>query len=159
MNKWLVASYIKKELKRLELNLTNQNFKYYLPKIIIQKNKSIFKKDEVLFPGYIFIHIDPTKYSALNYTKGVKNIIKFGNNISFISDDEIENIKVFEKIHQNLPVKKNIQIGQDVKIKEGGLKGNLAKIYSLPAKERIDILVYILGSKRRINIALKDLAL
>ena len=55
MKYWLIATYKTNETKRLENNLSNQNFDYYLPKIVIRKNNSILG-EEVLFPGYIFIN-------------------------------------------------------------------------------------------------------
>ena len=38
--KWLIASYKTNEVKRVESNLLNQNFDYYLPKITIKKINS-----------------------------------------------------------------------------------------------------------------------
>jgi len=76
--KWLIALYKINEVKRLESNLLNQNFEYYLPKITIKKINSN-PKVEVLFPGYIFVNTSLENYSALKYTMGIKNIIKFGD--------------------------------------------------------------------------------
>ena len=41
--------------------------------------------------------------------------------------------------------------------KKGSLKGNLAKICSFPSKNRIGILLYFLGSQRRITILRENL--
>ena len=37
MNYWLVATFNRNNIKVLEANLSNQEFEYYLPKIIIKK--------------------------------------------------------------------------------------------------------------------------
>ena len=84
--KWLVASYKSNESKRLERNLSNQKFDFYLPKITIKKINAN-PKVEVLFPGYIFVNTGLENYSALKYTMGIKNIIKFGDNISCVSSE------------------------------------------------------------------------
>ena len=78
---WLVATYKINEVRRVESNLLNQKFDYCLPKITIKKINSN-PKVEVLFPGYIFVNTSFENYSALKYTMGIKNIIKFGDNIS-----------------------------------------------------------------------------
>ena len=96
MKYWLVASYKTNKVKSVEKNLDNQNFEYYLPKITIKKSNSILK-EVILFPGYIFVKTSDKNYSALKYTIGIKNIIKFGNNISHISDDEIKSMQEIEK--------------------------------------------------------------
>ena len=154
--KWLIASYKSKELKRVESNLLNQNFDYYLPKITTKKINTNSKK-EVLFPGYIFINASFENYSALKYTKGIKNIIKFGDSIPFISDEDIKAIQMVEEESKISPIISKIQIGQDALIAIGSFKGSIVKICSLPSKKRVGVLLTFLGSIRRITIPEKDL--
>ena len=156
MKNWLVATYKINEIKRLEKNLFNQNFCYYLPKITT-KNANSQPKEEILFPGYIFVNTSFKNYSALQYTIGIKNVIKFGDNISYISDQEIEAIQMTEKTSKLHPIASKIKIGQDALISKGSLKGTIVKICSLPYKERVGILLSILGSTRRVSILKKDL--
>tara|TARA_B110000503_G_C7039262_1_gene367488 strand:+ start:87 stop:563 length:477 start_codon:yes stop_codon:yes gene_type:complete len=158
MKNWLVASYKINEVKRVEKNLLNQKFNYYLAKITTKKINSS-SKEELLFPGYIFINTSFENYSALKYTKGIKNIIKFGDHISCISNDEIKTLQTVEESSKTDPVVSQIHIGQDAVISRGSLKGSIVKICSLPSKERVDILLSFLGSLRRFNIAKKDLIL
>ena len=153
---WLVATYKINEVIRLESNLLNQKFDYYLPKITTKKINSN-PKVEVLFPGYIFVNISFINYSALKYTKGIKNIIKFGDNISCISDKEIEAMQMAEETSKIDPVVSQIQIGQDVMIAKGSLAGSIVKVCSLPSKERVGILLSFLGSLRRVTVPKKDI--
>lgn len=158
MKYWFIASYKINEIKRLEQNLINQKFKYYLPKIVTKNINTFATKEEVLFPGYIFVNIGFKNYSKLKYTIGIKKVIKFGNSISFISDDEIKAIKSIEKTSKRDPVFSAIQIGQDAVVLKGSLKGSIVKVCSLPSKKRIDILLSILGSPRRVSIPLQNLS-
>ena len=154
--KWLIALYKINEVKRVENNLLNQKFDFYLPKITIKKNNSN-PKEEILFPGYIFVNTSFENYSALKYTMGIKNIIKFGDNISYISDESIKIIQMAEETSKIDPVASQIQIGQDAVISKGSLKGSMVKICSLPSKERVGVLLSFLGSMRRVTIPEKDL--
>ena len=156
MKYWIVATYKINEINIAEINLKNQGFDYYLPKIITKKHNSN-PKEEAMFPGYIFINTNIDKCSSLKYTKGIKNIIKFGENISYIANEEIESISKVEKSSRLKPFVKKIEIGQEVNIKSGSFKGNIAKICSLPSNKRVGILLHILGSLRRIDISEKDL--
>lgn len=157
MDHWFVASYKIKEIKTLEKNLKNQSIDYYLPKITKNKINNTLK-EEVMFPGYIFIKTSINKFSAVKYTKGIRNIIKFGNNFSYISDKEIKILRGVELLSKSKPLNSKINIGGRVYIKSGSLKGNIAKINSLPSKERIEVLLYFLGSNRRAIIPQRDLA-
>jgi transcription antitermination factor NusG len=153
---WLVASYKINELKKLESNLLNQKFEYYLPKIV--RKKINFKpKIEILFPGYIFVNTNLENYKALKYTKGIRKIIKFGDNIPYLSNEEIESIKMLEETSKINPVVSQLKIGQAVTIAKGSLKGTIAKVCSLPAKERVGILLSFFGSIRRATISQKDI--
>ena len=156
IKKWIVATYKINQVGKLESNLLNQKFDYYLPKITTKKINSN-PKVEVLFPGYIFVNTSLENYSALKYTIGIRNIIKFGDNVSCISCEEIEAIQIAEGKSKINPVVSQIQIGQDVLVAKGSLAGSVVKICSLPSNERVGILLSILGSMRRVTIPEKDL--
>ena len=153
---WLVATYKINEVRRVESNLSNQKFDYYLPKITIKKINAT-SKVEVLFPGYIFVNTSLENYSALKYTMGIKNIIKFGDNISCLSSDEIEAMQMAEETSKINPVASQIELGQEAMISKGSLKGSIVKICSFPSKQRVDILLTFLGSIRRVTVLEKDL--
>ena len=156
MKYWHVATYKLNEIKRVETNLLNQRFDYYLPKITTKKI-NFTSEEKVLFPGYIFINIRSKNFTSLKYTKGIKNIVKFGENIPYISEHEIKNIKLFEESSKLQPVVSNIKVGQEAQIKTGSFKGHLVKISSLPSKKRVEILLNFLGSQRIISIPENDL--
>ena len=154
--KWLIALYKINEAKRVESNLLNQKFDYYLPKMTTKKI-NCKPKEEVLFPGYIFVNTSFKNYSALRYTMGIINIIKFGANIPYISDNEIKVMQTAEEKSKIDPIASKLEIGQDVLIAKGSLKGSIVKICSLPTKERVGVLLSFLGSMRRVTILEKDL--
>jgi transcriptional antiterminator RfaH len=156
--KWFVATYKINEVKRLETNLINQKFEYYLPKIFI-KNINSALKEEALFPGYVFVNTSVKNYSALKYTMGISMIIKFGDNIALMSNEDIKAIEIAEQASKIDPLSSQIQIGQEAIILKGSLKGNIVKICSLPSKERAGILLSFLGSIREVTIPKKDLIL
>ena len=156
MKHWLVATYKKNEVKRLERNLSDQKLDYFLPKITKKKPNSD-PKEELLFPGYIFVNTSFKNYSALKYTKGIKDILKFGDNISCISNEEITIMKMTEESSKIDPVILRPQLGQEAVIREGSLKGVLVEISSLPSKERVGVLLTFLGTSRRIEIPEKNL--
>ena len=156
MKNWLIATYKLNEVKSLERNLSNQKFVYFLPKINKKKLNSKPRK-EVLFPGYIFVNISFKNYSALKYTKGIKDILKFGDRIPSISDEEIKTIQMLEASSLTSPITTKFKLGQEVIVKEGSLRGMIVKICSLPSKDRVEVLLNFLGSSRKVIIPEKNL--
>ena len=49
---------------------------------------------ELLFPGYVFVNTSLDNYSALKYTAGIKNIIKFGEKIACMSSEDIKRMQI-----------------------------------------------------------------
>jgi len=158
MKVWMVATYKKNELKRLQNNLQNQNFKFYYPKIkTIKNNLSI--EEEPLFHGYIFICARIEDYQKIKYTKGISNVISFNNNIATLANDEITELKRIEETSSLEPIVQKVFVGQEGAMIDGPFKGSLIKIASLPKKDRVNIFVHILGTNRRITASLSKIQL
>ena len=156
MKFWLVATFKSNDIKRVESNLSNQNFDYYLPKIKVKRSNSDLV-EVPLFPGYIFINTMLEEYKSIKYTKGIKKVIKFGNRIPCLSENEIRNIQSVEKLSKSDSLFSKINIGQEAVVADGAFKGLLVKICSLPSKGRIEVLLTFLGHSRRVKILKEDL--
>ena len=156
MKHWIVANYKINEIEKAEINLSNQNFDYYLPRIIFEKTNSKIK-EEVLFPGYIFINTSFENCSRISNTIGIKDIIKFGNYIPSLTDNHIKSIKAIVELSKSNPKVEKIEIGQEAVIASGPLRGNLVKVYSLPSRKRVEVLLHMLGSLKKVNISQKSL--
>ena len=158
MKVWMVATYKINELKRLEENLNNQNFDYYNPKIRIKKQNSS-AREEPLFPGYIFIQANLENYQKIKYTKGINKLLNFNNNVAVLEDDEIDELKRIEESSFITPIIQEIYIGQEGTMSDGPFKGSLITIASLPKKNRVNIFVHILGTKRKVTTSINEISL
>ena len=67
--KWLIALYKTNEIKRVESNLKNQKFEYYLPKATIKRLILIQKRK--CFSLVIFLYIPVLKITQLLNTQWV----------------------------------------------------------------------------------------
>ena len=90
MKHWYLVKTKSKQEDIAILNLENQNFHVYCPYALIKN------KNEVLFPGYIFIQLDKDtqNWSPIRSTKGVINFVRFGLNFAQVPDHIIEYIRV-----------------------------------------------------------------
>lgn len=111
---------------------------------------------EPLFPNYLFARFDPVRMSrAVKYAKGVSYLVKCGQHLAKVPEGVIADIAsltdegVFEVPSTPLA------IGDRVKVIQGIFCGTEAAIVELvPARERVRILLEILGRETPIDLAL-----
>jgi transcriptional antiterminator RfaH len=130
-------------------NLENQEYCVYCPTVKIN-NKHV-----VLFPGYIFIHLDKKtdNWSPIRSTKGVVNFIRFGVIFAQVPDNVIEFIKANELITAEKFMNLNIfKPGDKVQITDGVFKNCVAIFKSFKADDRVILLMNILGQQQEINL-------
>ena len=130
-------------------NLENQEYSTYCP-IVTINNKSI-----VLFPGYIFIHLDKKRenWSPIRSTKGVLNFVRFGLNFAQVPDTVIEFLKTNQLINKEKLINLNkFKSGEKVQIIDGVFKNCVAIFKSSKSEERVILLMNLLGQQQTINI-------
>jgi transcription elongation factor/antiterminator RfaH len=105
-----------------------------------------------LFPGYLFCRLDiVVSGKAARYSPGVKDFLKFGNEITAISNDII--LALQERCPQGVaaidPV--SLAAGDCIRINEGPFAG-LEAIFEKKMKgsERVAVLLEILGRQTRL---------
>jgi len=130
-------------------NLENQEYITYCPTVTI-KNKHI-----VLFPGYLFIYLDNKKenWSPIRSTKGVVNFVRFGLNFAQVPDTIIKFLKANELINkEKLNNLNRFKSGDKIQITDGVFKNCVAIFKSSKSKERVLLLMNILGQQQSITI-------
>ena len=135
-------------------NLENQEYSTYCPTVTI-KNKHV-----VLFPGYVFIHLDKNmeNWSPIRSTKGVVNFVRFGLNFAQVPDNVIEFIKANQLINkEKLKNLNRFKSGDKVQITDGVFKNCVAIFKSSKPEERVILLLNLLGQQQAINIKHKSL--
>ena len=130
-------------------NLENQDYSTYCPTVTI-KNKHI-----VLFPGYLFIHLDKDRenWSPICSTKGVVNFVRFGLNFAQVPDTVIKFLKANEPINKEKFINLNrLKSGDKIQITDGVFKNCVAIFKSSKPQERVVLLMNILGQQQSITI-------
>ena len=154
---WLVVRYKINEYQRFIKNLQNQDIQFYIPRIFINTKKDNIKL-EILFPGYGFIQSAQTNFQALRNTLGLLNIIKFGDRFAVVENSMINQFKQLECSSKIQPIiDKQFIVGDEIFVNSGPFKGYMSKIMSVPKRDRITILISILGTKRILTIPTSSL--
>ena len=166
MNKsksWIVARNKANQVKAALINLERQNFEFFHPTFktisrIRNKSKEIIKP---VFPGYIFIaiNLEEKNWHKINNTRGISNVIVFGNKIPLIHDELIKELKYRFSPNNSPRTVDQIKIGTNAKITNGPFAELIGKIKEIDTDQRVWMLLDILGTQRRISIDKLNLTL
>jgi len=149
MKHWYLVKTKSKQEDIAILNLENQNFHVYCPFVLIRN------KNEVLFPGYIFIQLDKDtqNWSPIRSTKGVLHFVRFGLSYAKIPDNIIKFIKTNElNTAEKLKNINKFKPGDKVQISDGVFKNCIAIFKSYKSDERVILLMNILGQQQKLTI-------
>ena len=149
MKHWYLIKTKSKQENIAILNLENQNFHVYCPYALIRN------KNEVLFPGYIFIQLDKDtqNWSPIRSTKGVLYFVRFGLSYAKIPDNIIEFIKTNQlNTAEKLKNINKFKPGDKVQIADGVFKNCIAIFKSYKSDERVILLMNILGQQQKLTI-------
>jgi transcriptional antiterminator RfaH len=134
----------------------NLGLEVFLPQLRFKKVTRIGWKQvtEPLFPGYLFVRcIVEEKINEIQYTNGVKKLVNFGGKIPAIPDVIIEELQKHFEANNLVSVDDTISPGDEVSVAEGAFAGmNALVLRTLPAKQRVQILLEILGRPTTVEV-------
>ncbi len=121
---------------------------------------------EPLFPGYVLAKFGLAEMErAVTFCQGVRGLVRFGNGIPAVPAAFVEGLK--HEVRSRLAtdegvftVSPTIEIGDEVEIAVGPLRGMKGTIITVPsASERVKILIEFLGQPQAIDVDLFSILL
>ncbi|MBA3960665.1 MAG: hypothetical protein H0X40_02030 [Chthoniobacterales bacterium] len=111
---------------------------------------------EALFPGYLFARFEYVeRRRQINALPGVAGIVHFGEQLAPVGDAVLAGLRALVQDNQTLEVTADPQPGSEVVISSGSLSGLRVLVTRvIPARQRIAILLELLGSEREVEIEL-----
>ncbi len=111
---------------------------------------------EAMFPGYVFAHFDYlTQHRQIQAARGVMKIVRFGVTPSIIPRAIIEELRSSIQDEETLVLNTGIQSGEEVNVVDGPFRGLRAVVSRvMPARDRVAILLEVLGMEREVEIDL-----
>ena len=151
MSFWSVAQCESQRERTAQRFLEQAGFETYLPMIRAKK------RELPLFPAYLFVKVVDFWYSIDN-TIGVIELLKSGDAPAKLPDKIISEIKGRERGGiVRLPKPRGLQIGDRVSIVRGGFTDHIGLFDGMSAKDRIFVLLDLLGRKVRVQMAQSDM--
>ncbi len=148
MQAWYLIYTKPKQEDIAKLNLEQQGYETYLPKVMGLKRKQgrSIKSILPMFPRYLFIHLDnqTDDWGPIRSTIGVANLVKFGMEAARVPEKLVNTIRERENTEGiiDLPDKQFKQ-GQIVRIMTGPFEGYEAVFSDKQAKNRVLVLLKI----------------
>ena len=138
-------------LLRSELGL-----EVFCPKIRFKRARStgVAWVQEAMFPGYLFARfVYPQLYRRIASTSGVAKTLSFGGHPCILEDFLVEDLRRHVADGETVEIVSEIKEGEEVKVVEGPFLGVRALVTRvLPARERVAILLSMLGQEREIEV-------
>jgi len=115
---------------------------------------------EAMFPGYLFARFRyVTQHRQLRATHGVTNVVSFGGAPSVVPDTIVRDLRASVQDEETVVIESGVEIGEEVNIVSGPFQGVRAVITKvLPARERVAILLEVLGMEREVEVAVDTIS-
>lgn len=130
----------------------------FSPAIRFQRVTVTGKKwfEEALFPGYIFGKFAyRANHRQVASSMGVSKIVAFGGNPAVVGEGIIGELRRFVRDNEVIEVVPEVMPGDEVTVLEGPFKGLRAVVTRImPAKERVAVLLELLGTQREVEVGL-----
>ena len=148
---------------RVQFHMRQLSLEAFLP--LLKQKKTIRRQHKVvvgpLFPQYLFARFDISeRYRAVNFSRGVANIVQFGSKPAEVSEALINGIKSRMQNGYITPKVERFQNGQIVRIKRGPLAGLEAVfLREMTDQDRVILLLKSLGFNARITADIDHVSL
>ena len=150
MDWFVVRTKASQELRAIH-HMKEQGFDVYCPVIPKYDGLKEVTGNQILFPGYCFLQNDERSVTSIRSTPGVIALVSFGaeGKHASVSGDVLEEIRRVEASYsQKIP---GLRSGDVVNLTDGPFKG-LQGLYSKRSKERIEVLMTVLGRQQRVLV-------
>jgi transcriptional antiterminator RfaH len=133
----------------------------YLPRMLIQRSAVAGRKateaSAPLFPGYAFVSIE-LQWHAARWSPGVVRLILDGDHPARVPDAVIAELRRREVNGLVvLPKAPWLKPGDKVQITHGPFNMHLAIFQGMRSRQRVEVLLTVLGSQQRITLPRKDI--
>src|SRR6516225_9982737 len=154
---YVVQTQVNAELKAAR-NLLRQGFEIYLPRYLKRRShaRKIEKVPAPLFPRYMFVSIDiaTQRWRSVQSTYGVSHLVLNGSEPAPVAGAVIDSLKARENTDGfvKLDQRPKFAIGEKVRVLAGAFAENLGLFDGMADRDRVAILLDLLGRKVRVSI-------
>ncbi|PTM41731.1 transcription termination/antitermination NusG family protein [Bosea sp. 124] len=159
---WIVVNTQVQRERLAAEHIGNQGFETYCPlfKRQIRHARRIQEVMRPLFPGYVFVAVDPQRqqWRMLMSTIGVRAVLRDGERPSILDGRFIETLRAREVAGAISRPAEPYQVGEKVRITSGAFDGLVAEIVRLDDVKRLTVMLSLLSSQIRTSLSREAVA-
>jgi transcriptional antiterminator RfaH len=161
---WCLVYTHQKQEEKARAHLEQQGFDVFLPRFrkTIRHAGRRQTRIEAMFPRYLFAHLDPQveDWTPIRSTVGVTTLVRFGHKPGVVPPAIVEGLRAQADEHSVIGSQnaRELEQGQNVRIVEGLFQGYEAIVQAKLARERLDILLNLVGQWVTARLRSADLA-
>jgi transcriptional antiterminator RfaH len=137
-------------------NLVRQGFEIYLPRYLKRRShaRKIEKIAAPLFPRYLFARIDMAtqRWRSIQSTFGVSRLVCNGADPAPVATQVLSSLKAREDESGYVKLDQKFALGERVRVLAGAFAENLGLFDGQADRDRVAILLDLLGRKVRVSI-------
>src|SRR6516225_10062298 len=156
---WVCAQVAPQQERAAQHFLGLAGYQTYAPRLRLDRRshgRRIVTKPP-LFPSYVFVAIVSGWWSA-RWCPHVVRLILNGATPAVVSDQIIDDLRRRECNGLiELPKRPPLKAGDQVRILQGPFAGHLAIFAGMKPRERVEILLQLLGGEQKVTLAKKDI--
>lgn len=163
MTGWYVVQTLARAEERADLNLRQQGFESYLPRLR-RERRHARRRDTVLtplFPGYLFVQLDLQKqpWRCINGTYGVSRLVCSGDRPAVVPGSFVGDLMEREDESGFITLEpRPFRKGETLEFVSGAMKDCLGLFEGMAARERVIVLLDLLGRKVRVETPIQAVA-
>lgn len=163
MAEWYVVQTQARAEQRADANLRQQGFQSYLPRLRCERRHAR-KRETVLaplFPGYLFVKLDLAqhRWRSINGTFGVSQLVCYGDRPAAAPQGIVEELMTREDQEGLITLEPRRFIkGETLRFVSGTMKDCLGLFEGMAARERVIVLLDLLGRKVRVETPIQAVA-
>lgn len=148
---WFVAKTQPQKEAVACINLERQGCRVFFPRYLktLRKGSRFTERWKPLFPGYVFIAAEeaPDIWRHINGTRGIAYLVGFGQNgrPAAVPPAIIQDLLAMSDPQGRFSVELDFEAGDLVQIERGPFSGLTARILSLNARGRVELLLELMG--------------
>ena len=153
------AAWTKPKHEHIAAESLSRNFglEVFLPRLQFSKvtQRGWMQVTEPLFPGYLFVRcVVEERINDIQHTTGIKRLLQFGGKFPSIPNPIIEELQQhFVAGKDVVRIEDSLSVGDEVTVAGGPFAGMNAQVLrTLPAKERVQVLLEILGRPTAVEV-------
>jgi transcriptional antiterminator RfaH len=162
MGNWFLLQTKSRQESRAVENLERQGVDSFCPMVRVEKvsRGTRVVKQEVLFPGYLFVNFNQTSVSAttVRSTRGVSHFVTCAGSPVMVPDTLIDQLQKRTDINNQEIVSNLPQLGDQLEVIDGPFRGLNAVFTEIDGNQRAVVLINLLNQQVKASLPFSSLS-